>query len=82
MIMGIGIKNSGLNKRFALRSIAIIGTDPKWLLLWMMVLTSFLSLWVSNIAITSIVMPLAISVVEEILHIKDRYKAECKLITG
>lgn len=51
--MALAIENTNLHQRIALKVIMFFGSNPKWLLLGIMSVTAFLSLWVSNTAAAS-----------------------------
>ena len=58
VIISIGIETSGLHEKLALRACMIIGSDPKWIMLGILCITGFLSLWISNAAVASIILPI------------------------
>lgn len=72
-----------LHKRFAFMIINRIGYSKKKLLLGFMLVTSFLSMWISNTATVLIMLPMAISVLSEIKKI-DEYeiKFDIALLLG
>ncbi len=47
-MVAIGIEVTGLHERIALIIILFFGSNPLWLLLGIMSLTGFLSLWIQN----------------------------------
>ena len=49
LILAIAVETSGLHKRIAFRVIMLFGSNPLWLLLGIMSVTGFLSLWISNV---------------------------------
>lgn len=53
----------GLHRRFALATIARVGTRPASVVLGFMVATAFISLWVSNTATVAMMYPMALSVI-------------------
>ncbi len=64
------IKESGLHEKISLKIIMLFGSDPKWLLLGIMLTTAFLSLWVSNNASAAIMMfPPTMAVVKQLVKL-------------
>ncbi len=53
----------GLDRRLALRTLAVVGSSPRRMIAGLMAVTAFLSLWVSNTATTMVMLPIALSVV-------------------
>lgn len=60
------IEYTHLHRRIALRTLLIFGGEPKFLLLGFMAITSFLAMWISNIATAAMVFPTAIAVMDEL----------------
>lgn len=61
-----GIQNSNLHKRIALHIVNIIGSKPSRLVLGFMVATALLSMWISNTAAVMVMLPISLSIIEEI----------------
>lgn len=61
-----GIQESNLHKRIALYIVNLIGSKPAKLVLGFMVATAFLSMWISNTASVMLMMPIGLSIIEEI----------------
>ncbi len=53
----------GLDRRLALRTLAVVGSSPRRMIAGLMAVTAFLSMWVSNTATTMVMLPIALSVV-------------------
>lgn len=61
-----GIQESNLHKRIALHIVNIIGSKPAQLVLGFMLATAFLSMWISNTASVMLMMPIGLSIIEEL----------------
>jgi len=62
----IALEESGLVRRMALRIVAWTGDNPRRILLGIMMATGGISLWVSSVAGTIIMLPIALGVLSEI----------------
>ena len=69
-----GIQNSNLHKRIALHIVKVIGSKPASLILGFMVATAVLSMWISNTASVMVMMPIGLSIIEEIKEVKNAKK--------
>lgn len=74
LMLAQGIQNSNLHKRIALHIVKIIGSKPASLILGFMVATAALSMWISNTASVMVMMPIGLSIIEEIKEVKDSKK--------
>lgn len=74
LMLAQGIQESNLHKRIALHIVNIIGSKPASLILGFMVATAFLSMWISNTASVMLMMPIALSIIEEIKETKTSNK--------
>ncbi|MCO6501087.1 MAG: SLC13/DASS family transporter [Vicingus serpentipes] len=74
LMLAQGIQQSNLHKRIALHIVNIIGSKPASLILGFMVATAFLSMWISNTASVMVMMPIGLSIIEEIATVKDSEK--------
>ena len=63
-IIAMAMERWGLHRRIALGIMAFIGTSPKRLILGFMVATAFLSMWISNTATATMMLPIAMAVTE------------------
>ncbi len=70
LMLAQGIQNSNLHKRIALHIVKIIGSKPANLILGFMVATAGLSMWISNTASVMVMMPIGLSIIEEIKDAK------------
>lgn len=64
-ILALGLQETGLHKRIALGIVGAIGSAPRRLVLGFMVATWFLSMWISNTATVMVMLPIALSIVEQ-----------------
>ena len=66
LMLAQGIQQSNLHQRLALRIVRVIGSKPAHLILGFMITTAFLSMWISNTATVMVMMPIGISIIEEL----------------
>ena len=67
--MANAIEITGLHERISLKVLLHFGSNPKWLLLGFMSITGFMSLWISNAASCSMMLPMINAVVRQlVLH--------------
>ncbi|WP_462152712.1 SLC13 family permease [Pseudoalteromonas xiamenensis] len=62
-ILSIAMENWGLHKRIALNTMLRAGKTPSLQILAMMIVTAFLSMWMSNTATAVMMLPIALSVI-------------------
>ncbi|XP_041468316.1 solute carrier family 13 member 5-like isoform X2 [Lytechinus variegatus] len=81
LILAAAIEHQNLHRRFALRVLLLFGTDSKRLLLGFMSGTAFLSSWMSNTAVTAMMLPIARAVLDEIKKQDNNgeHEMECDL---
>lgn len=80
-IIAKAIEVTGLHNRFALNILSLIGTKPKNIVAGFIIVTSFLSAWMSNTATTMLMVPIAFSVIMQIKNPQEREKfAVCLLL--
>ncbi len=67
-MFGIAVEEVNLHRRIALRILLFVGEEPRWLLAGIMITTAFLSMWISNTATTSMMVPVVISLATELIR--------------
>lgn len=70
-IIGLAMQRWDLHKRFALRTVLLVGTSPVRLIAGFMIATAFLSMWVSNTATAVMMLPVGVSVLGLVLQLGD-----------
>ncbi|XP_072305302.1 Na(+)/dicarboxylate cotransporter 3 [Eucyclogobius newberryi] len=78
LVMASSIEEWGLHRRIALKVLSIVGVQPAWLILGMMMTSSFLSMWLSNTATTAMMLPIANAILESLFGDMETLKRKCK----
>uniref|UniRef100_A0A3Q2NZ54 Solute carrier family 13 member 3 n=1 Tax=Fundulus heteroclitus TaxID=8078 RepID=A0A3Q2NZ54_FUNHE len=78
LVMASSIEEWGLHRRIALKVLSIVGVKPAWLILGMMMTSSFLSMWLSNTATTAMMLPIANAILESLFGDLETLKKKCK----
>ncbi|KAK7494027.1 hypothetical protein BaRGS_00014685 [Batillaria attramentaria] len=59
LVVAAATEETKLHRRFALRFLLLVGVKPRRLLLGVMLVTWFLSMWMTNVATTAMMTPIA-----------------------
>lgn len=70
MCIAAAMQQCSLHRRIALNIMRIIGTDPRRLLLGFICATAFISLWISNTATATMMVPIGIAMIAQL---EDQY---------
>ncbi len=73
-ILAKAVEKANLHKRFALNILKAFGTNPRYIVAAFMIVTGFLSGWMSNTATTMLMLPIAAAVVLQVQDKKDQGK--------
>lgn len=71
LIVAAAVENCDLHKRVALFVILHVGQSPRLLALGFIVVTSFLSMWISNTATAAMLVPIVDAVVMELTQLRE-----------
>lgn len=63
-MLGLALQHSGLHRRIALSVLVLVGSGQRQLVGGFMLVTTLLSMWMSNTATAMIVMPIGLSVIQ------------------
>lgn len=64
-ILAKGIEKQNLHKRIALFTIYLLGTSRRKIILGFMITTAFLSMWITNMAVVLIMLPIATALISK-----------------
>uniref|UniRef100_A0A1B0AI83 Citrate transporter-like domain-containing protein n=1 Tax=Glossina pallidipes TaxID=7398 RepID=A0A1B0AI83_GLOPL len=66
LIIALSVEYCNLHKRLALKTILIVGCSPRRLYLGVIIITTFISMWISNSATTAMMCPIIKAILEEL----------------
>lgn len=66
LIVAVAVEEVGLHNRIAMGIISVLGSNPNMLMLGLMLPTWFLSMWISNTAATSMMIPIIQAVMTQV----------------
>jgi sodium-dependent dicarboxylate transporter 2/3/5 len=82
LFLAEALRKHGLTRRLALYAIAYSGGQLHWLLLALMVMTGALSMWVLNTAVVAVLIPVAITIAQQVKSEEYSHKVLMLLILG
>ena len=82
LFLAEALRKHGLTRRLALYAIISSGGKPHYLLLSIMLITAFLSMWVQNTATTAVLIPVAITIAQHVTQPSAAKRMTTILIMG
>ncbi|CAF0929686.1 unnamed protein product [Didymodactylos carnosus] len=79
MTLAYAMEHVSLHKRVALLVLSVVGSSTKWTMAGLMCVTAFLSMWINNSAATSVMIPAAIAIINELQTHQENYAKDKEL---
>ncbi|CAF1290111.1 unnamed protein product [Rotaria sordida] len=80
MMLAHAMEHVHLHRRLGLFVLSIVGTSIKWSMAGLMGVTAFLSMWINNSAATSIMIPAAIAIIDELQNYQQEKSVIDKIV--
>ena len=71
-MIAVAVERWELHRRLSLWTIATVGTQPRRIILGFMLITAFLSMWISNSATAMLMMPIGLAVIDQVAELVRR----------
>ncbi|XP_060587393.1 solute carrier family 13 member 2-like [Ruditapes philippinarum] len=72
LIIAVALEETGLHTRISLCVMMLVGAQPIFLMAGLMVTTWFLSMWISNTAATSMMIPIITAVIKTVSEVRTK----------